>query len=80
MQDAAKTNGSSANPGAESLSCAELSEIASNFTFSSRKRGALVALYPLLSDKAAFVDLLDGPHGFRLESDRQDVLRELKLI
>ena len=40
----------------------------------------MVALYPLLTDKAGFLDLLDCPHGFSLKSDRQDVLRELKLV
>ena len=64
----------------EALSCAELALVSSSFTFSSRRRAAMVALYPLLTDKAGFLDLLDGPHGFSLKSDRQDVLRELKLV
>jgi len=66
--------------GAEVISCAELARLSLTFTFSSRRRAILVALYPHLKDKASFVDLLEGPGGFRRESDRQKVLLALRLV
>ena len=64
---------------ASELSCAELSAITSTFTFASRKRAMLVALYPKLppDERPGFVDVLEAVLDF--DFDRRDVLRDLKL-
>ena len=64
---------------ASELSCAEVSAIASTFTFASRKRAMLVALYPKLppEERPGFVDVLEAVLDF--DFDRKDVMRDLKL-
>jgi hypothetical protein len=64
---------------ASELSCAEVSAIASTFTFASRKRAMLVALYPKLppDERPGFVDVLEAVLDF--DFDRKDVMRDLKL-
>ena len=64
---------------ASELSCAEVSAIASTFTFASRKRALLVALYPKLppEERPGFVDVLEAVLDF--DFDRKDVMRDLKL-
>ena len=61
------------------LSCAELSAIASTFTFASRKRAVLVELYPKLhiAERPGFVDVLEAVFDF--DFDRKDVMRDLNL-
>ena len=61
------------------LSCAELSAIASTFTFASRKRAVLVELYPRLhtDERPGFVDVLEAVFDF--DFDRKDVMRDLNL-
>ena len=64
---------------ARELSCAEISAIVGAFTFSSKKRAILIALYPKLrtDERPGFVDVLEGALNY--DFDRKDVLRELKL-
>ena len=61
------------------LSCAEVSAIASTFTFASRRRALLVTLYPKLppDERPGFVDVLEAVLDF--DFDRKDVMRDLKL-
>ena len=61
------------------LTCAEVGAIAGTFTFSSKKRAALVMLYPSIAahERPGFVDVLEEVLSY--DFDRKDVLRDLHL-
>jgi hypothetical protein len=63
-----------AGAGPRTLSCAQLGVLASLFTLDSFKKGALIALHALLSDKEEFSALLE--EQLRFGSDREQVRRE----
>ena len=61
------------------LTCAEVGAIAGTFTFSSKKRAALVMLYPSIAahERPGFIDVLEEVLSY--DFDRKDVLRDLHL-